>query len=259
MTYAPPPGDPPPPPPAPPPAGSAPGDAPQGWGSYVGTPNAATLTPTQRPGAVTAAGIIMIALGALIVLVGLLFLLFGAIIGGATSQFESQMPGFTSFSGAVTGVVIVLAIILLAVGILEIVAGAQVFSGRSWARITGMVLAVILGLLGLGSLGGRDSAVFGIVWIAANAFVVWALATAGGWFGARSATHGSLAQLGLAQFPLCARCGVVALADALIRPSSLPRSARGRYRASGNSSAIDPQAGSQWNWPVKRPSTIPIW
>jgi hypothetical protein len=96
----------------------------------------------------------MIAIGALIVLVGLLFLLFGAVIGGASSQFESQMPGFTSISGAVTGVVIVFAIIFLAIGILEVVPGVKVLGGRSWARMTGLVLAVLLGLIGLGSLGG---------------------------------------------------------------------------------------------------------
>jgi hypothetical protein len=186
MTYAPPPGDPPTPPPAPPPAGATPGDAPRGWQSYAGTPPVATLAPSERPGLVTAAGITMIAIGALIVLVGLLFLLFGAIIGGASSQFESQMPGFTSISGAVTGVVIVFAVIFLAIGILEIVAGAKVLSGRSWARITGLVLAVLLGLLGLGSLSG-DGVAFGLAWIVANAFVIWALATTGRWFGPRAA------------------------------------------------------------------------
>lgn len=128
----------------------------------------------------------MIAMGALIVLLGLLFLLIGAVIGGASSQFESQVPGFSSVSGAVTGVVIVLAIIVLAVGILEIFAGAKVLGGRSWARMTGIVLAVLLGLIGLGSLGGgNDSVAFGLAWLVANAFVIFALVTNGRWFGAR--------------------------------------------------------------------------
>jgi len=188
MTYAPPPGDPPQPPPAPPPAGSVPGDAPQGWQSYGGALASPAVAPSARPGMITAAGIIMIAVGALIVLLGLFLLLVGAVVGGATGLAESQMPGFSSFSGAVTGVLIVLAIIPLAIGILEIVAGAKVLSGRSWARITGIVLAVLLGLIGLGSLGGRDGIAFGVAWIAANAFVVWVLATTGSWFGARATT-----------------------------------------------------------------------
>jgi hypothetical protein len=187
MTYTPPPGDPPTPPP---PAGATPGDAPHGWQSYAGPPQAAaTLAPSERPGLVTAAGITMIAIGALVVLLGLLFLLIGAVIGGASSQFESQVPGFSGVSGAVTGVVIVLAIIVLAIGIFEIFAGAKVLGGRSWARMTGIVLAVLLGLIGLGSLGGgSDSVAFGLAWVVANAFVIWALVANGRWFGPRSVT-----------------------------------------------------------------------
>lgn len=188
MTYAPPPpGEPSSPPPAPPPAGAPPG-APPGYQSGWVQPVAAA--PAFRPGLVTAAGITMIAVGAIIVLFGLIFLLFGAAIGGAASQLDTQMPGFGAMSGAVTGVVIVLAVILLAVGALDILAGAKVFSGRAWARMTGIVLAVILGLLGLGSLGGGASdggnVLLGLVWVAANAFIVFPLATTGSWFAARS-------------------------------------------------------------------------
>jgi hypothetical protein len=189
MTYAPPPpGEPSSPPPAPAPAGAPPGAPPPGYQGWVQP--AAAAPQSLRPGLVTAAGITMIAIGAIVVLFGLIFLLAGAIIGGAASQIDTQMPGFGAMSGAVTGVVIVLAIILLAVGMLDIVAGAKVFSGRGWARMTGIVLAVILGLLGLGSLGGGASdggnVVLGLVWVAANAFIVFALATAGSWFGTRA-------------------------------------------------------------------------
>jgi hypothetical protein len=188
MTYAPPPpGEPSSPPPAPPPAGAPPGAPPPGYQAGWVQPVAAA--PSVRPTLVTAAGVTMIAVGAIIVLFGLLFLLAGAIIGGAASQIDTQMPGFGAMSGAVTGVVIVLAIILLAVGILDILAGAKVFSGRPWARMTGIVLAVILGLLGLGSLGGGGdggNVVLGLVWVAANAFIVFALATTGSWFGERA-------------------------------------------------------------------------
>jgi len=95
-------------------------------------------------------------------------------------------------AGAVAGVIIVVALILLAVGILDIVAGANVLGGRSWARITGIVLAVILGLLSIpglfggGSNNGGGGIFVSLIIVAANAFIVWALATTGGWFAARS-------------------------------------------------------------------------
>jgi hypothetical protein len=188
MTYAPPPGEPPAPPPAPPPAGAPPGAPPPGWQNWSQPQAAAAAASQARPGIVTAAAITMIAIGALIVLFGLFFLLLGAVIGGASSQIDAQMPGFGAMSGAVTGVVIVIAVLLLAVGLLDIFAAARVFAGRSWARVTGIVLAIILGLLGLTSLGGNEggSIVLGLAWVAANAFIAFALFTSGPWFAARS-------------------------------------------------------------------------
>jgi hypothetical protein len=137
---------------------------------------------------VTAAGVVMIVLGALVTIFGLLFLLGGVFISGAGSNIESQVPGMQGMSGAVAGVVIVLAIIFLAVGILDIVAGANVFGGRGWARVTGIVLAVIIGLLSLLGLGNNQGGgvFFSLLLVAANAFIVWALATTGGWFATRA-------------------------------------------------------------------------
>jgi len=142
-----------------------------------------------RPGMVTGAGILMIVIGALITLFGLLSLLVGGILGGAAGGLDFQAPGLGSFAGAAAGALIVFAVILLAIGILNIVAGANVFGGRGWARITGIVLAVILALFSLGGLGSGDGSgtLFSLVWLAANGFIIWALATSGSWFSARSA------------------------------------------------------------------------
>ena len=142
-----------------------------------------------RPGMVTSAGITMIVLGALIVILGLFALLAAAIVGGAGNAINVDAPGFGNFAGAVAGVIIVFALILLAIGILDIVAGANVLGGRQWARITGIVLAVLLGLFGLASLAGNGSSngsgVVGVIVLAANVFIVWALGSTGGWFAAR--------------------------------------------------------------------------
>ena len=159
---------------------------------YVPPAPPAAAGPMPRPGMVTGAGIAMIVIGALIVLFGLIALIAGAFVGGAANQINIQAPGFSGMAGAVAGVIIVVALILLAVGILDIVAGANVLGGRSWARITGIVLAVILGLLSIpglfggGSNNGGGGIFVSLIIVAANAFIVWALATTGGWFAARS-------------------------------------------------------------------------
>jgi hypothetical protein len=138
---------------------------------------------------VTGAGITMIVLGALITLLGLFVLIAGVFIGGAGSNVNISTPGFSGLAGAVAGVIIVIALVFLAFGILDIVAGANVLGGRSWARITGIVVAAIVGLLSLPGIfnGGRGgSPIFGLILVVANAFIIWALATTGSWFAARS-------------------------------------------------------------------------
>ena len=140
-----------------------------------------------RPGMVTGAGIAMIVMGALITLFGLLSLLVGGILGGAAGNLDFQAPGLGGFAGAAAGALIVFALILLAIGILDIVAGANVFGGRGWARITGIVLAALLALFSLGGLSSGDGSgtLVSLVWLAANGFIIWALATSGSWFAAR--------------------------------------------------------------------------
>lgn len=147
-----------------------------------------------RPGMVTAGGIVMIVVGAILCLFGLIALLGGALIGGLASGAAGDLTGeeaaiFGALGGAFAGLFIVFAAILLGIGILDIVAGAKVLSGRTWARITGLVVAVILILFALAGLGSSDSGgvIVSVIWIAANAFIVFALATGGRWFAARTA------------------------------------------------------------------------
>lgn len=168
--YQPPPDNPPaPPPPAAPPAN---------WG---GDAPAARMA---RPGAVTAAGIVMIVLGVLTLLLGLLFLVGAAAIGGAANSpgLNSQIG---SLGGAVGGFIAVVAAIVIAFGALQVIAGINILPGKNWARITAIVLAVIAGLLSLPGLFARNAGggvVISIVVIAAYAFTIWALATNGRWF-----------------------------------------------------------------------------
>ena len=153
-------------------------------------PTAAPVAP-PRPGIVTAAGVTLIAIGILTLLIGLLVLLGGALFAGAAgSGLEvTGAPGVpTGMFAAFAGFIVVFALIVLGWGALQLLTGIKVLGGRGWARITGIVIAVIGALLALGGLAGGDpsSLVVGIVFIAANAFVIWALATSGGWFASRA-------------------------------------------------------------------------
>lgn len=145
----------------------------------------------QRPGVATAAAITMIVLGALGAVFGLLLLLGGVFISGAGSTFENQAPGLTGLSGAVGGVLIVLALIVIAIGILDIIAGGYALAGRGWARITGIVVSAVLAVFwALSLLGGGDRGgglFLSLILLAANIFVIWGLATTGSWFAARRA------------------------------------------------------------------------
>ena len=189
----------------------------QGWSDRPATTDTTSPASTQwsgpattntavavaRPGRVTAASIILIVLGAFSILFGLIALLGGAMFAGAAGDpgVQAQLPGLP---GALGGVLIVFAIILLAWGILEIVSGAKALGGRNWARITGIVLSVIglllfvLGIVGsMGApqavegvegaeTGGAVGLIINALVAAAYAFVIWAYATAGSWFASRS-------------------------------------------------------------------------
>lgn len=159
--------------------------------SYA-TPAPATtaVVPAGRPGMVTAGSVTLIVLGTLTILFGVLMLLGGALFAGAGVGDAAAPPGFEGMMGAFAGMLIFIAILVLVFGALEAWAGINALGGRSWARITGIVLSVIGaalfvgGLFSSGAEGG--SPVLNIIFLAAYAFVIFALATGGSWFSARS-------------------------------------------------------------------------
>lgn len=159
------------------------------WSAPESTSGAVAVA---RPGRVTAAAIVLIVLGALFLLFGL-----GALAVGVAG--EAMAPGIGEMAGFLAGAAIVFAIILLALGVLQILSGAMSLGGRSWARFTGMIVALLMLLLlvlglagtlttpGAMEAGGPLNLVINLVIAAAYAFVVWGLATSGHWFSARSA------------------------------------------------------------------------
>lgn len=158
-----------------------------------GAPMPATSAPpttpatAARPGMITGAGIALIVLGVLTVLLGLFVVLGAALFAGAAGGIDSgEVPGLGGMFGAFAGAILVFALIVLGFGVLQFITGLNVLGGRSWARITGIVVAAIGGLFALAGIGDPNGAPVSIVLLAANAFVVFALATGGAWFAARS-------------------------------------------------------------------------
>lgn len=149
----------------------------------------AVVEPVTRPRIVTAGSITLIVLGALSLLIGVVSLLFGVVLAGGDAA--EIAPGLEGIMGPFGGMLIFIAILVLIYGALEIWAGINALGGRSWARVTGIVLSVIGAALFVGGLLGATeegaNPVLNIVFIAAYVFVIFALATGGRWFGARTA------------------------------------------------------------------------
>jgi hypothetical protein len=96
----------------------------------------------MRPGGVTAAGILLIILGAFAALGGILFAFGGAFL--ASADFEDQFGGqFGDIFGAAGGVLIVLGIVVIAYAVFKIIAGAKVLRLRNGWRIAGIVLCAV--------------------------------------------------------------------------------------------------------------------
>lgn len=136
---------------------------------------------TGRPALVTAAAVAMMIIGVLLTLLGAVLFVGAAFFGGAASE----APGLlASLAGAFSAAFIAASIILLAIGVLEVVAGAHVLSGRPWARIAGVTLAgatALLSILGIGD-GDARSILVRLLWIAANLFIAAALVIGRRWF-----------------------------------------------------------------------------
>lgn len=153
----------------------------QGWPS---TPRGAP--PMPRPGLVTAAGVVELALSVVIVLMGLVLLLGAGLFAGVSGSIPvpPEAPAIGGILGALAGAILVYAIIVIAYGVLQFVVGLNVLGRRGWARVTGLVLAVIGALFAAAGLtdGDQNGTALLIGVLAANAFVIYALATTGPWF-----------------------------------------------------------------------------
>jgi hypothetical protein len=140
----------------------------------------------QRPGQVTAAAVLLIVLGVLVALFGLLAVVAGAAFPSVaeSAEFREQLG---DLSPAFGGLLLTVGIIVLTYGVLQVLTGIYVLPGKSWARITGLIVAVLgilFSLLGVrpGEGSGGGTVVFFVALLAAYVFVAWVLASRGAWF-----------------------------------------------------------------------------
>lgn len=165
----------------------APAPAPAPAWTPPAAPPPAPVGPPARPGSVTTASILMIVIGVLVTLLGLLFVLFGTLLGGAGgTTFSGQFGDLTT---AMAGVFAVIGIIVAGFGILEVLSGIYMLSGRSWARILAIILSVLGGLVSLGGVAGgsepRGAIVLPLIFLVCYLFIIWAAAAHGKWFAGR--------------------------------------------------------------------------
>lgn len=146
----------------------------------------------RRPGAITAAAIILIIFGVILALLGLLIMLGGALFPAIrdSPEFAGQLGSVPDSFGTF---IVVLGAIMSVWGGVQVVAAIFVLSRRIWARITAMILAILGALIGLATIIPGEAGLtpvgvsISLLFVGGHAFAIWALASQGRWFAASSA------------------------------------------------------------------------
>jgi hypothetical protein len=128
----------------------------------------APVTPLAKAGS-----LFLVIVGAFIVLAGVIVVAGGAAIGG--------LAGGQTFGNAVAGIAAVFGVIILTIGVLHILSGIGAWRGAGIARVMGIILAILFGLISLAGAGGttdpngvsQSSGVVG--WVVAIGYVYTAV------------------------------------------------------------------------------------
>jgi hypothetical protein len=162
---------------------SAPPAPPQGQAPMAWAPEApAHAGVFVRSGEVAAAAWVLVILGILGLLFGALTVLVGSFLNRG-SELVTQDPEFDQILpifGAFAGVIAVIGVILIIYSLGYIAAGWGGYRGRSWARVLGIVIAVIgilvwlPGIASAGDAGG--SIVLTLIVLACHAWILFAYA-----------------------------------------------------------------------------------
>lgn len=132
----------------------------------------APQAPRPRPGGVTFAGTLAVVLAALGILGGLVVMSMGV-------AFASSVP-IIGFLGAFA---VAIGMMVVAMGVLGLVAGVMALQGASWARWTLVVLYVLGALQGLAGMGAGVP----LLLVPLNGVAVWLLVNedASAWYASR--------------------------------------------------------------------------
>jgi hypothetical protein len=126
---------------------SVPPTAPAAGGEPVTYQAAPAVARSGAPGVVVASGVILLVLAVLALLWTVLFV-YGALITSISSAVDSNPNEFGSIqfgpmAEAMRPVLYAVAFIIFCLALAHLAAGIGVLGRRSWARITGLVLAVL--------------------------------------------------------------------------------------------------------------------
>lgn len=193
-------------PPAFPPPPDAPGPPPNPWtpqpwpgGGTTTAPPHAYRPPPRRPGSVTAASVLLIVLSVPPILGAILAFVGAGLFHRVGDRFTSpELRNLRDLSDTVVRLIVVLAVLSLAYGIVKLVAGIRVLAGSNSWRVAGIVLAVMASALWvlalIGTLEGNNGtpettrgsaaggAVLSAMFLAANILVIVFLARARAYF-----------------------------------------------------------------------------
>ena len=190
------------PPPYEPPTAASPA-APPPLASYVPPPIAPPAAPGAQPAvawapppaAAAAQGkrtTLAAIAGAVSLIGGILWALLGLLVAVVGGTFFASLGNFAEIpelegadAGAVLGgVAVFFGVLIIVVGLIYVVAGIGILRSSTWARVLGIIVAIIGGLFWLASLSGAgaaaeagagDSTIFTLVHLIANAYIVVAL------------------------------------------------------------------------------------
>jgi hypothetical protein len=160
------------------------------WPPAAPLASPAALGP-PRPGVITAAAIVLIVFGAILGLFGLLIMLGGALFSSIKDQPE-LVGQLGSVSDSFGVFILIVGAVMATWGGLQVFAAIFVLRGRTWARITAMILAILGALIGLSTIIPGENGVtavaltISLVIVGADAFAIWVLASQGRWFAAVS-------------------------------------------------------------------------
>jgi hypothetical protein len=178
--------------------------APQGQYATQPWPGAAPVPSVRRdrPGAVTAASVLLIILAVPPILFALLAFVGAGMFHSANGQLNDTP--FSGFGDALARVAVVFGVVSLAYGVAKLVAGIRSLAGRNAWRVTGIVLSAlgtafwVLALVGSIS-GNRDSfedhgpngggIVLSLVFLAMNLTALILLGRAGEYFRSSSGQY----------------------------------------------------------------------